>query len=101
MGLLIAGLGNHQEFVASSMDDALHQPHRSALLGFAEPLLACLRESGAAASCWSGAGPTMLGLVTAATDDAVATAAKEFLHAHSIPGEVFVLDADRVGLVTR
>jgi hypothetical protein len=43
----------------------------------------------------------MLGLVTAATDDAVATAAKEFLHAHSIPGEVFVLDADRVGLVTR
>ena len=101
MGLLIAGLANHHEFVASSMDDALHQPHRNGLLSFAEPLLRRLRESGAAASCWSGAGPTMLGLVTAETADDVATAAKEFLHAHSIPGEVYVLDADRIGLVTR
>jgi hypothetical protein len=43
----------------------------------------------------------MLGLVTDATADDVATAAKEFLHAQSLPGEVFFLDADRVGLVTR
>ncbi len=101
MGLLIAGLGDHRAFVASSMDDALHQPHRSGLLAFADALLARLRESGAAASCWSGAGPTMLGLVTNATAEGVKGAAKEFLYAHSIPGEVYVLDADRVGLVTR
>ena len=101
MGLLIAGLGNHHEFVASSMNDALHQPHRNGLLEYAEGLLARLRESGAAASSWSGAGPTMLGLVTDSTADAVATAAKEFLHSHAIAGEVLVLDADRVGLVTR
>jgi homoserine kinase len=101
MGLLIAGLGNHHEFVASSMNDALHQPHRNGLLEYAEGLLARLRESGAAASSWSGAGPTMLGLVTDSTADAVATAAKEFLHTHAIAGEVLVLDADRVGLVTR
>jgi homoserine kinase len=101
MGLLIAGLANHREFVPSSMDDYLHQPHRSSLLNFAGPLLALLRESGAAASCWSGAGPSMLGLVTDETASGVATAAKEFLHAQSLPGEVFVLDADRVGLVTR
>ncbi|MFY9782743.1 MAG: homoserine kinase [Acidimicrobiales bacterium] len=101
MGLLIAGLANHREFVASSMDDYLHQPHRSELLSFAGPLLALLRESGAAASCWSGAGPSMLGLVTNETADGVARAAKEFMHSQSLPGEVYVLDADRVGLVTR
>jgi homoserine kinase len=101
LGLLIAGLANHREFVASSMDDCLHQPHRSGLLRFAGPLLAVLRDSGAAASCWSGAGPSMLGLVTDETANGVASAAKEFLHAQSLPGEVFILDADRVGLVTR
>jgi homoserine kinase len=101
MGLLIAGLANHREFVDYSMDDYLHQPHRSSLLSFAGPLLALLRESGAAASCWSGAGPSMLGLVTDETANEVARAAREFLHAQSVPGEVFVLDADRVGLVTR
>jgi homoserine kinase len=101
MGLLIAGLANHREFVEYSMDDFLHQPHRSSLLHFAGPLLALLRESGAAASCWSGAGPSMLGLVTDESAADVERAAKEFLHAHSVPGDVFVLDADRVGLVTR
>jgi homoserine kinase len=101
MGLLIAGLANHREFVRSSMDDYLHQPHRNELLSFAGPLLALLRESGAAASCWSGAGPSMLGLVTDETANDVSRAAKEFLHSRSLPGEVYVLDADRVGLVTR
>lgn len=101
LGLLIAGLANHHEFVVSSMDDTLHQPHRNGLLTFAQELMDRLRESGAAASCWSGAGPTMLGLVTGETAEVVATAAKEYLHARSIPGEVYVLDADRVGLVTR
>ncbi len=101
MGLLIAGLAHHGDFVGWSMDDALHQPYRAGLLSFADNLLARLRESGAAASCWSGAGPSMLALVTNETADLVAVAAKEFLHARSIPGEVYLLDADRTGLVTR
>ncbi len=101
MGLLIAGLAHHEEFVDWSMDDALHQPYRAGLLSFADELLARLRESGAAASCWSGAGPSMLGLVTNESADDVALAAKEFLHARSIPGEVYLLDADRSGLVLR
>ncbi len=101
LGLLIAGLANHHEFVSWSMDDFPHRPYRKELLGFSEGLLALLRESGAAASCWSGAGSTMLALVTDETASEVATAAKEFLHAASIPGEVHVLDADRIGLVTR
>ncbi|MGA7835054.1 MAG: hypothetical protein WCA31_07570, partial [Acidimicrobiales bacterium] len=101
MGLLIAGLAHRGDFVEWSMDDALHQPYRAGLLSFADDLLALLRESGASASCWSGAGPSMLALVTNETADDVAVAAKEFLHARSLPGEVHLLDADRTGLVTR
>jgi homoserine kinase len=101
LGLLIAGLANRHEFVASSMDDLLHQPYRMSLLPFAAPLLSLLRDSGAAASCWSGAGSSMLGLVTDDTADVVAAAAKEFLVERSIAGQVLVLDVDRTGLVTR
>jgi homoserine kinase len=101
MGLLIAGLAHHGDFVDWSMDDVLHQPYRAELLPFADDLLDGLRESGASASCWSGAGPSMLALVTDETADAVALAAKEFLFARSIAGEVYLLEADRTGLVTR
>jgi homoserine kinase len=100
LGLLIAGLGDHRKFVPSAMDDTLHQPYRAPLLEFADDLLATLREAGAAGSCWSGAGSSMLGLVTSESADDVALGAKEFLHARSIPGEVYTLDADRAGLVT-
>jgi len=100
LGLLIAGLANHQEFVPSAMDDYLHQPYRMALLPFAAPLLARLREAGAVASCWSGAGSTMLGLATEATADVVARSAREFLVSTSVPGTVMILEADRTGLVS-
>jgi homoserine kinase len=100
LGLLIAGLGDHRQFVASSMDDVLHQPYRAPLMEFSIDLLRELRDAGAAGSCWSGAGSSMLGLVTSETAADVALGAKEFLHVRSIPGEVYTLDADRVGLVT-
>ncbi len=101
MGLLLAGLADHDEFVASAMDDSLHQPYRMSLLPFAEPMLALLRESGAAGSCWSGAGSTMLGLATSEKAEDVAAAARTFLHDQGVAGVVHVLDADRTGLVSR
>jgi homoserine kinase len=100
-GLLVAGLANHHEFVSAAMDDYLHQPYRTPLLSFAAPLLSLLRESGAAGSCWSGSGSTMLGLVTVDTASSVAEAATDFLQEQSIRGDVHVLDADRTGLVIR
>jgi homoserine kinase len=100
MGLLLAGLADHDDFVDGSMDDYLHQPYRMGLLSFAQPLLTRLRESGAAGSCWSGAGSTMLGLATSDRADGVATAAKAFLHDQGVAGIVHVLEADRTGLVT-
>lgn len=100
LGLLIAGLADHRQFHASAMQDFLHQPYRNALLAFAPPLLALLREAGALGSCWSGAGSTMLGLTTASTADTVARAARSFLDERGEPGTVHVLDADRRGVVT-
>ena len=73
---------------------------RLAMERYLTPLLATLRESGASASCWSGAGSTMLGLVTYDAADEVAAAARSFLVEHSVAGSVLVLDVDRSGLVT-
>jgi homoserine kinase len=101
LGLLIAGLANHHEFVPSAMDDTLHQPYRGALLPFAVPLLDALREAGAAGACWSGAGSALLGLVTDDRAEVVERAARTFLHERGVAGEVLVLDADRSGLVVR
>lgn len=101
LGLLIAGFAHHDSFVSSSMDDYLHQPYRMPLLSFAQPLLDVLRESGAAASCWSGAGSAMLGLATTSTAPLVAQAAEEFLEHTGVVGTVLTLKADLTGLVTR
>jgi homoserine kinase len=101
LGLLIAGLGDHRSFVSSAMDDTLHQPYRMDLLDFARPLLDALRDGGAAGSCWSGAGSTMLGLVTADGAAGVEEAARAFLAGRSLAGSVVTLEADRTGLVTR
>jgi homoserine kinase len=101
LGLLIAGLAHHNDFVASAMDDYLHQPYRMPLLTFAQPLLTRLRDAGAAGSCWSGAGSAMLGLTTSSTASAVSDAARDFLQQHGVAGTVLTLKADLTGLVTR
>jgi homoserine kinase len=100
MGLLLAGLADHHAFVEGAMHDYLHQPYRMGLLSFAQPLLDTLRQSGAAGSCWSGAGSTMLGLAITDKAEGVAAAARSFLHDQGVAGVVHVLDADRAGLVT-
>jgi homoserine kinase len=100
MGLLLAGLADHDAFVDGAMDDYLHQPYRMSLLPFAQPLLTTLRESGAAGACWSGAGSTMLGLASSDKAEGVAAAARAFLHDQGVAGIVHVLEADRTGLVT-
>lgn len=99
MGLLIAGLAHHEDFVSSAMNDFLHQPYRMPLLPFAAPLLATLRDAGAVGTCWSGAGSTMLGLCLGSQADDVAIAAREFLNAQSVAGVVHILDADLTGAV--
>ena len=101
LGLLIAGLADHRRFVGGSMRDRLHQPFRAALLPFADALMDALRAAGAVDACWSGAGSSMLGLVSVDRADAVARGVRLFLGEAGVGAVVEVLEADRTGLVVR
>ncbi len=61
MGMLVAGFGDLQDLVPEATQDRLHQSYRSALFPESGAVLSALTEAGAIASCWSGAGPTMIG----------------------------------------
>ena len=99
LGLLLAGLADHHLWHPDAVSDALHQPYRSALLAYSTELLQSLREAGAAGSCWSGAGSTMLAFVRSDSSPTVASAANEFLSRRGVAGRVWELEVDRAGLV--
>lgn len=99
MGLLVAGLADHRRLVPEATQDRLHQPQRGALFPESASLLSGLVEAGALASCWSGAGPSLLAVCTADSADAVARAGERLLAAHSVPGRALRLETDRRGLV--
>ena len=100
MGLLLAGLADHERLRPEAMEDRLHQQYRSALLPFTDALLHGLRDAGALASCWSGAGSAILGVATAASARRIASCAEGHLNSLGVKGDVKVLEADRQGLVT-
>src|SRR5205085_288908 len=62
MGLLVAGLGDGRLLVPEATADRLHQNQRSKLFPEAPRLLEGLVVKGALASCWSGAGPSLLAI---------------------------------------
>ena len=97
---LTAGLADHRQLRATAMDDLLHQPYRMPLLPFAQSLLHGMREAGALASCWSGAGSTMLGVVTTETANDVVAVAASHLEQHDEHGVALIVEADRVGVTT-
>ena len=101
MGLLVAGLADHTQLLAAAGDDRLHQDQRAGLFPEAPLLLAGLREAGALTSCWSGAGPSMVGICAADDADAVAGAAGALAAALGLAADVLVLDADLAGTVVR
>ena len=63
MGLLLAGLADPAFSSPAATDDRIHQPARTALFPEAPALLRGLVDAGALAACWSGAGPTLIGMV--------------------------------------
>lgn len=99
MGLLLAGLADHRRLVAEAMEDRLHQPHRSSLFPEAVALLDGLREAGALASAWSGAGPSLLAVCTSDSVDAVQHAGERLLADQGVAGRALRLAADLDGLV--
>ena len=96
LSLLIAGLADHSQLLATSGDDRIHQGPRSALFPEAPALLDGLRQAGALTSCWSGAGPSLLGICAAGEAEAVAGGAKALMGEHGVPGNVLLLEADPV-----
>ena len=97
LGLLVAGLADQSELIAGAGDDRLHQSARAALFPEAPALLEGLRQSGALTSCWSGAGPSLLGICRAADAVRVAGAAAALLAQRSVEGRVLSLEADLSG----
>jgi homoserine kinase len=99
MGLLVAGLGDHRRLAASATEDRLHQGYRATLFPEADRLLAGLIDGGALASCWSGAGPSLLAICTVGSAGPVAAAAATLLEEAGVAGRVLPLAADHQGVV--
>jgi homoserine kinase len=98
MALTIAGLGDHRLLGQEAFEDRLHQDARSVLFPQAPGILADMVAEGALGACWSGAGPSLLAVCTAATAGTVRAAAERVLRDRGVPGRVLVLDADRGGV---
>jgi homoserine kinase len=99
MGLLVAGLADPHALVPEAMDDRIHQPARTALFPEAPQLLRAIVDAGALAASWSGAGPTLVGVVRAGGAALVMAGAQAALAAAEVPGRALVLQADRRGIV--
>lgn len=100
LALLLAGLADHRQLEPEATGDRLHQEQRATLFPQAPRLLAALVEGGALASCWSGAGPTVLGITTLEDEPKVAAAGRDALAATGLAGDVLSLRPDREGLLT-
>jgi homoserine kinase len=99
LGLVLAGLADLGAFGSGAMDDRLHQPHRAALFSEATAIADHLCGAGALGACWSGAGPSVLGIVSPTTSANVADAGRRALRAAGLAGAVLELAPDRRGLV--
>ena len=99
LALLVSGLADHRRLVPEAADDRLHQRQRTPLFPESPALLAGMVEAGALASCWSGAGPSLLGICTAGSAGAVVVAAGRLLGELGVAGRALRLEVDVAGLV--
>jgi homoserine kinase len=99
MGQLIAGMADHRLLTFTATQDRLHQRQRSALFPEAQPLLDAMVESGALASCWSGAGPTLLAMCIEWTVEDVAATARRVMAELGVTGRAQTIAPDLHGLV--
>ena len=99
MALLIAGLADRTRLLAAATADRLHQDARAPLFPEAAELMAGLVAAGAAAACWSGAGPTILGICPVEDAAGVRERGERLLADTGVAGRALRLDADRAGLV--
>lgn len=99
LGWLIAALGDSSGLKPEVMDDRLHQNPRTSLFPESRQLLEALVSAGAAASCWSGAGPSLLALcVGADCAQRVRDAGEKAMASLGVDGRAQVLASDGGGL---
>lgn len=99
MALLIAGLADSRLLISEATEDRLHQDYRSPLFPAAPQLLSSMAAGGALAVCWSGAGPSLLGICRQTETEAVKAVAERALVQAGIAGQVLTLHPDMHGLV--
>lgn len=99
LALLVAGLADSRLLVPEATEDRLHQDYRSPLFPAAPKLMASMSRAGALAVCWSGSGPTLLGVCHGAESPGVQAAATVALADTGLAGDVLVLHPDLHGLL--
>jgi homoserine kinase len=99
MSLLLAGLADRSLLIREATEDRLHQDYRSPLFPEAPQLLGRLVACGALASCWSGAGPTLLGLCDGEDGERVRSGAEAAMEEIGVPGRALLLRSDVEGLI--
>jgi homoserine kinase len=99
LALLIAGLADSRVLISEATEDRLHQDYRSPLFPAAPKLLAGMVAGGALAVCWSGAGPSLLGICHGVVAHQVQDSAVAALAEADIQGQVLVLHPDMHGLI--
>jgi homoserine kinase len=99
LALLLAGMADLGAFASHAMDDVLHEPHRAALFPESTAIADHLCGAGALGACWSGAGPSVLAVVSPTTSPIVADAGRRALRASGLTGRVLEVVPDRRGLV--
>ena len=106
-GLLVAGiaLGN-ADALAAGLADRIHEPYRAVVVADLEAVRAALVEAGASGAVLSGAGPTVIGLVSGTDDSDALRRAGEVAHGArgsiaSMPGrnEPVALGVSRIGAI--
>lgn len=101
-GLLAAGIAlGRAELIAAGAHDLLHEPYREHLYPDVTGVKASLLQAGADAAVLSGAGPTVIGLVTDLDDGAALARASEVaarFEGRALPGRrAMALAIDRRG----
>jgi homoserine kinase len=96
---LLAGMADHRMLSREAGEDRLHQDYRSPLFPEAPKLLNALVAAGALMACWSGAGPTLLGVTSVDVAAALREQAALAMAEANVAGRVLLLYPDRAGLI--
>jgi homoserine kinase len=100
LALLLTGLATDRpELLAPGTEDRLHQPYRAALLPGMEAILDEGRWAGALATCLSGAGSSLLALVSGDGEKIGQRMSERWQREFGIKNRVHLLEIDYQGLV--